>query len=121
MRWSPALFKTVTEALDGGGSRPNREIARHEPLPRRVELFPPMRRKGEPHVLEDVERWLGTRSWSARDRPLKKLIAAKRSSNSTVSVVLPALNEEKTVGEIVAVIRRDLMLKVPLVDEIVVI
>jgi len=80
-----------------------------------------MRRKGEPHVLEDVERWLGTRSWSARDRPLKKLIAAKRSSNTTVSVVLPALNEEKTVGEIVAVIRRDLMLKVPLVDEIVVI
>ncbi|MBW8737207.1 MAG: glucosyl-3-phosphoglycerate synthase [Streptomyces turgidiscabies] len=72
-------------------------------------------------MLEDVERWLGTRSWSARDRPLKKLIAAKRSSNTTVSVVLPALNEEKTVGEIVAVIRRDLMLKVPLVDEIVVI
>ncbi len=80
-----------------------------------------MQRKGEPHVLEDVERWLSTRSWSVGDRPLKKLISAKRSSNATVSVVLPALNEEKTVGEIVAVIRRDLMLKVPLVDEIVVI
>ena len=38
-----------------------------------------------------------------------------------MSVVLPALNEEETVGEIVAVIRRDLMRKVPLVDEIVVI
>lgn len=72
-------------------------------------------------MLEDVERWLSTRSWSVGDRPLKKLISAKRSSNATVSVVLPALNEEKTVGEIVAVIRRDLMLKVPLVDEIVVI
>ncbi|MDX3455449.1 glucosyl-3-phosphoglycerate synthase [Streptomyces sp. ME02-8801-2C] len=72
-------------------------------------------------MLEDVERWLSTRSWAARDRPLKKLIAAKRSSNATVSVVLPALNEEETVGEIVAVIRRDLMLRVPLVDEIVVV
>ncbi len=80
-----------------------------------------MQRKGEPHVLEDVERWLSTRSWSVGDRPLKKLIAAKRSSNATVSVVLPALNEEATVGEIVAVIRRDLMLNAPLVDEIVVI
>jgi glucosyl-3-phosphoglycerate synthase len=73
-------------------------------------------------VLEDVERWLSTRSWAVDDRPLKKLIAAKRSSNSTVSVVLPALNEEETVGDIVAVIRRELMTrKVPLVDEIVVI
>jgi len=73
-------------------------------------------------VLEDVERWLSTRSWSVEDRPLKKLIAAKRSTGSTVSVVLPALNEEKTVGEIVAVIRRELMTaRVPLVDEIVVI
>jgi glucosyl-3-phosphoglycerate synthase len=73
-------------------------------------------------VLEDVERWLNTRSWSVGDRPLKKLIAAKRAANSTVSVVLPALNEEETVGEIVAVIRRELMTKkVPLVDEIVVI
>lgn len=80
-----------------------------------------MQRKGEPQVLEDVERWLNTRSWSVDDRPLQKLIAEKRSSNATVSVVLPALNEEETVGEIVAVIRRDLMLKVPLVDEIVVI
>jgi len=73
-------------------------------------------------VLEDVERWLNTRSWSVGDRPLKKLIAAKHAANSTVSVVLPALNEEETVGEIVAVIRRELMTKkVPLVDEIVVI
>jgi glucosyl-3-phosphoglycerate synthase len=38
-----------------------------------------------------------------------------------VSVVLPALNEEATVGEIVAIIRHDLMQQVPLVDEIVVV
>ncbi|MCX4906608.1 glucosyl-3-phosphoglycerate synthase [Streptomyces sp. NBC_00878] len=73
-------------------------------------------------MLEDVERWLSTRSWSVEDRPLKQLIAAKRANGSTVSVVLPALNEEETVGEIVAIIRRELMTrKVPLVDEIVVI
>jgi glucosyl-3-phosphoglycerate synthase len=48
-------------------------------------------------------------------------MAAKRVTGSTVSVVLPALNEEETVGEIVAIIRHDLMQQVPLVDEIVVV
>ncbi|GAA1247317.1 glucosyl-3-phosphoglycerate synthase [Streptomyces aureus] len=56
------------------------------------------------------------------DRPLSQLIAAKRASGTSVSVVLPALNEEETVGEIVAEIRRALMTeRVPLVDELVVI
>ncbi|MET7701604.1 MULTISPECIES: glucosyl-3-phosphoglycerate synthase [unclassified Streptomyces] len=72
-------------------------------------------------MLEEVERWLSTRSWSVSDRPLHRLVAAKRATNSSVSVVLPALNEEETVGEIVAVIRHDLMHQVPLVDEIVVV
>ncbi|MEE1755657.1 glucosyl-3-phosphoglycerate synthase [Streptomyces sp. SP18CS02] len=71
-------------------------------------------------MLDEVERWLPRRSWSVSDRPLGMLLAAKRSTR--VSVVLPALNEEATVGEIVTVIRRELMsAEVPLVDELVVI
>ncbi|MEV4429120.1 glucosyl-3-phosphoglycerate synthase [Streptomyces sp. R-07] len=71
-------------------------------------------------MLEEVERWLDRRSWSVADRPLERILAAKR--NTKVSVVLPALNEEATVGDIVAVIRRELMTEaVPLVDELVVI
>ncbi|MFF3839895.1 glucosyl-3-phosphoglycerate synthase [Streptomyces sp. NPDC001930] len=71
-------------------------------------------------MLEEVERWLDRRSWSVADRPLERILAAKR--NTKVSVVLPALNEEATVGDIVAVIRRELMSEaVPLVDELVVI
>ncbi|MFF3909441.1 glucosyl-3-phosphoglycerate synthase [Streptomyces sp. NPDC001848] len=72
-------------------------------------------------MLEEVERWLSTRSWSVTDRPLHQIMAAKRASGSSVSVVLPALNEEETVGEIVSVIRHDLVRQVPLVDEIVVV
>ncbi|MDD9377209.1 glucosyl-3-phosphoglycerate synthase [Streptomyces sp. ZAF1911] len=74
-------------------------------------------------MLEEVERWLADRSWSAADRPLGQLLSAKRAAGTTVSVVLPALNEEATVGQIVEVIRRDLIegLPVPLVDELVVI
>ncbi|MFF9477996.1 glucosyl-3-phosphoglycerate synthase [Streptomyces sp. NPDC014733] len=72
-------------------------------------------------MLEEVERWLGRRSWSAADRPLPELLEAKRLSGRTVSVVLPALDEEATVGTIVAAIRAALMTEeVPLVDELVV-
>lgn len=72
-------------------------------------------------MLEEVERWLRTRSWSAADRPLHRILAAKQRTGQTVSVVLPALNEEETVGDIVATVRRDLVEEAPLVDEIVVV
>lgn len=72
-------------------------------------------------MLEEVERWLGARSWSAADRPLGQLLEAKRQTGRTVSVVLPALDEEATVGAIVTTIRGALMTDaLPLVDELVV-
>lgn len=79
--------------------------------------------QGVLRVLEEVERWLADRSWSAADRPLDQLLDRKRAAGTTVSVVLPALDEEATVGEIVEVIRRELIegLPVPLVDELVVV
>jgi glucosyl-3-phosphoglycerate synthase len=77
-------------------------------------------------VLDEVGHWLERRSWAAADRPLERLVAAKAAARRggaahTVSVVLPALNEERTVGAIVEVIRRELMGgSAPLVDELVV-
>ncbi|RCH66017.1 glucosyl-3-phosphoglycerate synthase [Streptomyces sp. SDr-06] len=73
-------------------------------------------------MLEEVERWLSRRSWSAAQRPIDTILAAKQRTGTTVSVVLPALDEEATVGDIVAAIRRELMTaSVPLVDELVVV
>ncbi|THA23120.1 glucosyl-3-phosphoglycerate synthase [Streptomyces sp. A1277] len=73
-------------------------------------------------MLEEVERWLTRRSWSAADRTPANLRAAANAAHGTgVSVVLPALNEAETVGDIVATIRRELMEKIQLVDELVVI
>lgn len=79
--------------------------------------------QGVLRVLEEVERWLADRSWSAADRPLDQLLDRKRAAGTTVSVVLPALDEEATVGAIVEVIRRELIEgpPVPLVDELVVV
>ncbi|MFE7626033.1 glucosyl-3-phosphoglycerate synthase [Streptomyces sp. NPDC057509] len=73
-------------------------------------------------MLEEVERWLARRSWSAADRPQASAQAVVKGTHGPgVSVVLPALNEAETVGDIVATIRRELMEKVRLVDELVVI
>ncbi len=59
------------------------------------------------------------RTSAATDWPLAALLAAKAAS--TVSVILPAFNEEATVGAIVRTIRRELVdIPHPLVDELVV-
>jgi glucosyl-3-phosphoglycerate synthase len=98
-------------------SRPNRETDHTQAViaSRRENAEEPR------NVLKEVEHWLSTRSWSLTDRPLHKILAAKHRTGQSVSVVLPALNEEATVGDIVAIIRHDLMQQVPLVDEIVVV
>lgn len=70
----------------------------------------------------EVAAWMDRR-WSRRDDwPLTTLLPAKAvGRESSVSVVLPALNEQETVGEIVTAIREELMAAAPLVDEIVVV
>ncbi|GAB3970972.1 glucosyl-3-phosphoglycerate synthase [Actinoallomurus acanthiterrae] len=70
-------------------------------------------------MLPHVQAWLRNRMSSTADWPVDRLLAAK--GRTTVSVVLPARNERETVGEIVAAIRRDLVERAPLVDEILVI
>ena len=69
---------------------------------------------------ETTARWFEQRSSRADQWSLDRLLAAK--AQTTVSVVLPALNEASTVGAIVETIRRDLVdVTVPLVDEVVVV
>jgi glucosyl-3-phosphoglycerate synthase len=66
-----------------------------------------------------VQRWLARRTSAATAFSLVALLAAKGSNR--ISVVLPALDEEDTVGEIVEAIRAELMDRCPLVDELVVV
>jgi glucosyl-3-phosphoglycerate synthase len=63
--------------------------------------------------------WFPRRSSRADDWPVSRLLAAK--GDTRVSVVLPALNEEATVGRIAARIRRDLVDRAGLVDVLVVV
>jgi glucosyl-3-phosphoglycerate synthase len=63
--------------------------------------------------------WFPRRSSHAADWPVSRLLDAK--GGTRVSVVLPALDEEATVGRIVARIRGDLVERAALVDELVVV
>jgi glucosyl-3-phosphoglycerate synthase len=67
---------------------------------------------------EDVRHWFDRRTSRASDWQTSRLVDVK--GDTTVSVVLPALNEQETVGAIVATIRTDLMERQGLVDELVV-
>ncbi|RIV41364.1 glucosyl-3-phosphoglycerate synthase [Micromonospora radicis] len=76
-------------------------------------------RNSETLVSPVVEAWATYRTTSAADWPTRRLIQAK--GDSRVSVVLPARNEEATVGAIVSTIREHLVDRVPLVDELIVV
>jgi glucosyl-3-phosphoglycerate synthase len=65
-----------------------------------------------------TEDWFARRTWQTPDWTVEDLIAAKRGR--TVSVVLPALNEEATIAAIVASIRPFTEGDRPLVDDLLV-
>ena len=69
-----------------------------------------------PHrVASDLVR---TSRW--QDWPAAQLLAAKQQAGTRISVVIPARDEQRTVGRVVAVLRQALITDLPLVDEIVV-
>ncbi|MBB1048825.1 glycosyltransferase, partial [Dietzia cercidiphylli] len=69
--------------------------------------------------VDPVRDWSVRRTYLAGDFRAEDLVAAK--AGRRVSVVLPARNEESTVGVIVAALRSELVERVPLIDELVVI
>jgi glucosyl-3-phosphoglycerate synthase len=71
---------------------------------------------------EIVDRWFAENTFASTEfADLQRLVDAKREQGVRVSVGLPALNEEATIGKVIRAIRTRLMERFPLVDEIVVI
>ncbi len=69
-----------------------------------------------------VERWFGESNFHhAEFGDLRRLVLLKEKQDLTISLVLPTLNEEETIGPIVRRAIRELMGRVPLLDEILVI
>jgi len=64
--------------------------------------------------------WFARRTFHHRQFDPAALVEAKRRAGVSVSVCIPTLNEEATVGGIVRSIRTELMDRLPLVDELAV-
>ena len=69
-----------------------------------------------------VERWFGEANFHhAEFADLRRLTGLKEKQGVTISLALPTLNEEETIGPIVRRAIREMIGRVPLLDEIVVI
>ena len=69
-----------------------------------------------------VERWFGESNFHhAEFADLRRLTQLKEKQGVTVSLVLPTLNEEETIGPIVRRAIREMVGRVPLLDEVLVI
>jgi glucosyl-3-phosphoglycerate synthase len=75
---------------------------------------------GRAAVRLDAMEWFGRRTFHfSQFEPVGDLVA--RKGDTRVSVVLPALDEQRTVGPMIQTLRSALMEQVPLIDELVVI
>ena len=69
-----------------------------------------------------MDRWFAENTFHAHEfSDVRKLVALKERQNLTISVGLPALNEERTIGTVIRRIKAALMDRVPLIDQMVVI
>jgi nucleotide-binding universal stress UspA family protein len=69
-----------------------------------------------------VERWFGESNFHhAEFADLRRLTQLKEKQGLTISLVLPTLNEEETIGPIVRRAIREMVGRVPLLDEVLVI
>jgi glucosyl-3-phosphoglycerate synthase len=67
-----------------------------------------------------VDKWFAENTYHAGEfADLENLVKIKREQNLTVSLALPALNEEETVGHVIKTIKDALIDRVPILDEIV--
>jgi glucosyl-3-phosphoglycerate synthase len=71
---------------------------------------------------ELVDKWFVENTFSSAEfADLAALVAQKEKQGQRISVALPTLNEEATIGRVIQVIRARLMERFPLVDELIVI
>lgn len=73
-------------------------------------------------ISEVVDKWFAENTFHAKEfADIEKLIELKQKQGLTISLGLPTLNEEQTIGNIIETIKENLYDSYPLLDEIVVI
>ncbi|HET7398636.1 MAG TPA: glucosyl-3-phosphoglycerate synthase [Intrasporangium sp.] len=70
---------------------------------------------------DEARAWHGRRTTDSSTWPPERLLELKQAGGHRISVVVPARDEAHLVGGVVRLVRRDLVERLPLVDELVVI
>jgi glycosyltransferase involved in cell wall biosynthesis len=92
-------------------------VKTHRPMPARHDAT-----AGARAISILVDKWFAENTYHADEfKDLEQLVAQKEAQGVTLSLALPALNEEATVGNVITTLKRSLMERVPLLDEIVLI
>ncbi len=75
-----------------------------------------------PSISTLVDKWFAENTFDSDEfADLERLLEKKQEQGITISLGLPALNEEETVGNVIRTIRTALVEEVPLLDEMVLI
>jgi len=75
-----------------------------------------------PAIEDSVASWLETNTFHHSEFwDMRELVRAKREAGLTISLCIPTLNEEATIGKEIIVFKSELMDRYPLVDELAVI
>lgn len=75
-----------------------------------------------PEIQNRIARWVETNTFHHSEFwDIQELVRAKEEAGLTISLCIPTLNEEKTIGKEVIVFKSELMDRYPLIDEIAVI
>lgn len=82
------------------------------------ERYPPIARERPLAVV--VDNWFAENTYHTNEfMDLERLLQLKEDHGASISLVLPALNEEETVGKVIQTVKSALMDDMPLLDEIV--
>ena len=69
-----------------------------------------------------LNNWIATHTFHhAQFADLSALVEAKQKQKLRISVCIPTLNEEQTIGKVIVILRAELMKRYPLIDELAVI
>jgi glucosyl-3-phosphoglycerate synthase len=112
------VFRTVPAEMTAIAVKTRREME----LPEPTSFQPASTPVGYEAISILVDKWFAENTFHSHEfDDLRRLVELKETQGVTISLGLPALNEEQTVGRVIATLKHTLMDRCPLLDEIVLI
>ena len=119
--WDASRSGPLAEQIESQTETPVMMVRAHNPEESAFH-FPRRRYRPVESLSTKVDRWFAQNTFHSREfSDLAALVALKERQGVTISVGLPALNEEATVGKVIATLKYVLMDEYPLIDELVLI